>query len=363
MTMKRPYYIFSSGRIRRQQNTLFFERAADPEISEQESEDVDAEVLVDADFEPETGESGKVDRRVVPVEDVEALYCFGEMTLNSKLIHFLARQNIVAHFFNYYGFYSSSLVPRDYLVSGEVLVRQVEHYLDPEKRMRIAREFVLGAADNILNNLKYYNNRGLALEKCIETVEKEIASICDSLNVTDLMAAEGRLRNAYYAYWDLIIGGDFTFERRSRRPPHNAVNALISFGNTMLYTTVLGEVYHTQLNPTVSFLHEPGSKRFSLCLDIAEVFKPFIVDRLVFSLLNKKNIQEKHFDEKLNFCYLNEEGRKIFVKAYDERMKTTIKHRSLGRNVSYRRLIRIEAYKLIKHLTAMKNYSAFRMWW
>ena len=171
------------------------------------------------------------------------------------------------------------------------------------------------------------------------------------------------MRAAYYGAWDEIIDADFKFEQRTRRPPQNAVNALISFGNSMMYTTVLGEIYHTQLHPAISFLHEPGARRFSLSLDLAEVFKPFIVDRLIFKLLNQGRIKKKHFDEKLNFCYLTESGRKIFVQAYDERMKTTIKHRSLGRNVSYRRSIRLEAYKLVKHVTGIKPYKAFRMWW
>lgn len=366
--MKRSYYIFSAGRIRRQQNTLFFEKAADQNNTdaEKKTDNMDVkgeETLVEPEFVPETDERNRIQRRVIPIEDVQSLYCFGEITLNTKLINFLSQQHIIAHFFNYYGFYSSSLVPREYLVSGEVVVKQVKHYINMDRRLYLAKEIIRGAVENILNILSYYNNRGRELEVCIEKVGKEKQVINTVTNVTDLMTAEGRLRSIYYDFWNLIIEADFEFEKRTRRPPQNAINALISFGNTMLYTTVLGEVYHTQLNPTVSFLHEPGFRRFSLCLDIAEVFKPFIVDRLIFSLLNKRSLQKKHFDQKLNFCYLNEEGRKIFVQAYDERMKTTIKHRKLGRNVSYRRLIRLEAYKLIKHITGIKTYNAFKIWW
>jgi len=267
------------------------------------------------------------------------------------------------HFFNYYGFYSSSLVPREYLLSGQVIVQQVAHYLDMQKRMLVAKEFIFAAVDNILKNLRYYLNQGKSLQHGIDEIEKELKFIRSAQSPVDLMTAEGRMRSIYFACWDEIIDADFKFEQRTRRPPENALNALISFGNSMLYTTVLGEIYHTQLNPTISFLHEPGARRFSLSLDLAEVFKPFIIDRLIFRLLNQKTIQKKHFDEKLNFCYLNEAGRKIFVQAYDERLKTTIKHRGLGRNVSYRRLIRLEAYKLVKQVAGIKPYKAFRMWW
>lgn len=361
--MKRPYYIFSAGRIRRKQNTLFFEKSADVDEQTEQLESEEDQVLVEPDFEAETDDKNRVQKRVIPVEDVESLYCFGEMTLNSKLINFLSQHHIIAHFFNYYGFYSSSLVPREYLVSGEVVVRQAEHYLSQDKRLTIAREMISAAADNILKNLQYYHNRGRSLQESIDAVQQEKLSMAKAPNPQELMAAEGRMRSRYFQCWDEIIEADFKFEQRTRRPPENAVNALISFGNTMLYTTVLGEIYHTQLNPTISFLHEPGARRFSLSLDLAEVFKPFLVDRLIFKLLNQGSLKKKHFDEKLKFCYLKEDGRKIFVQNYDERLKTTIKHRGLGRNVSYRRLIRLEAYKLVKHITAIKPYKAFRLWW
>ncbi len=361
--MKRPYYIFSAGRIRRQQNTLFFERAENDDVSLADI-DADEELVVDStEFEADKDDHDRVLKRVVPIEDVDSIYFFGESTFNSKLVHMLAQQHIVAHFFNYYGFYSSSLIPREYLISGQVIVDQVQHYIDTTKRLNIAREFVTAAAENILNNLRYYQNRGRNLQAGIDNIHKELGVVKNTQSITDLMTAEGRIRAIYFQCWDDIIETEFTFERRTRRPPENALNALISFGNSMLYTTTLGEIYHTQLHPAISFLHEPGARRFSLSLDVAEVFKPFIVDRIIFKLLNQGSLKKKHFDEKLNFCYLNEEGRKIFVQAYDERMKTTIKHRSLGRNVSYRRLIRLEAYRLIKHVTNIKPYKAFRMWW
>ncbi len=82
------------------------------------------------------------------------------------------------------------------------------------------------------------------------------------------------------------------------------INSLISFVNTLIYTKVLGELYRTQLNPTISYLHEPGERRFSLSLDLAEVFKPLIGDRLIFSLLNRNQITENSFTKELNFLHL-----------------------------------------------------------
>ena len=125
----------------------------------------------------------------------------------------------------------------------------------------------------------------------------------------------------------------------------------------------MSEIYHTQLDPTISYLHEPGFRRYSLCLDISEVFKPLIGDRLIFSLLNKNQITEKSFTKELNFLHLKEEASRLIVTEFEKRMKKTIMHKELGKKVSYQYLIRLEAYKLIKHLIGEKEYEGFRIWW
>jgi CRISPR-associated protein Cas1 len=138
------------------------------------------------------------------------------------------------------------------------------------------------------------------------------------------------------------------------------INCLISFGNSLLYTTVLTEIYHTQLNPTVSFLHEPGERRYSLALDLSEVFKPVITDRVIFNLANNRLIKPEHFHEELKGCYLNEQGRRVFIREYDNKLNTTIRHEKLARHVSYQRLIRLECYRLVRHLLGEEMYRGFR---
>lgn len=131
----------------------------------------------------------------------------------------------------------------------------------------------------------------------------------------------------------------------------------------MIYAKILSEIYHTQLNPTISYLHEPGARRFSLCLDVSEVFKPLIGDRLIFSLLNRKQITEDSFTKELNFLHLKKEASALISRELEERLKKTIMHKELGRQVSYQYLIRLEAYKLIKHLIGEKEYDGFKIWW
>ena len=135
---------------------------------------------------------------------------------------------------------------------------------------------------------------------------------------------------------------------------------VFSFGNTLLYTKTVSAIYRTHLDQRISFLHEPSEGRFSLSLDMCEVFKPIIVFRTIFDLVNNKRLQvEKHFDKKVNYCLLNEEGRKIFVEAFEQRMETVFFHEKLKRKVSYRTAIKLDCYKLIKFILEGKEFIPF----
>jgi len=360
--MKRNYYIFSSGKLIRRQNTIYFEpgKSEEPKESEEDVIEIEDE---NTDDQVEEKEAHKIPRKPIPIEDIEAIYCFSELRFNTKFLNFLAQNQITLHLFNYYGYYSGSFYPREPFVSGKLLVNQVENYTSMEKRVKLAQKFVEGSAENIRKNLLYYNAREKDMSPFIPKIEGLISLIQNTTDVQELMGIEGNIRSTYYTSWNLIIDEPIDFAKREKHPPTNEINALISFGNSLVYTTVLSEIYKTQLNPLISFLHEPGERRFSLSLDLAEIFKPLLSDRIIFSLLNKKQIQEKHFDKKLNSCLLTEEGRKIYLREFDEKLKTTIKHRNLKRSVSYRHLIRLECYKLIKHILNEKEYQPFKIWW
>ena len=331
--MPRNYYITQPGRLRRKDNTLYLEPENAPRIP-------------------------------IPVEDIDALYFYGELDLNTRLLNFLSQKHIAFHVFNYYGYYAGSYYPREYLNSGSLLVKQVQHYERPAKRMAIAHEFVESAVFNMLRILRYHTNRGKDCNRQIQAIETNLTESRAAKNTNELMGYEGIIRDTYYTAFNTILTLKTPFEKRVRRPPDNPINAIISFGNSMIYAACLTEIYRTQLNPTISFLHEPGDRRFSLSLDLAEIFKPLIVDRIIFRLFNRQQLDEsKHFETNVDGCYLNEAGRKLFIAEFDEQLKQTVSHRRLKRHVSYQRLIRLECYKLIKHLVDMEPYQALRPWW
>ena len=326
------YYLFANGELKRKDNNISI-------ITE---------------------DKGTKDLKIEVMNDI---YLFGEISTNTKCINYLGQMKVPVHFFNYYGFYTGSFYPKEINVSGNILIKQVEYYTDNEKRSEIAKEFIESAAFNIYRNLRYYNGRGKDLENVMGQIKGLQKELSKAENVNEIMGIEGNIRKVYYSAWKEIINQEIDFEKRVKRPPDNMINTLISFVNSLIYTTCLSEIYKTQLNPTISYLHSAGERRFSLCLDVAEIFKPLIGDRLIFSLLNKNMITEKDFEKGSNFYYLKENGRKKILKEYDERLKQTIKHKDLGREVSYSYLIRLECYKLIKHILGDKKYEGFKMWW
>ena len=228
--------------------------------------------------------------------------------------------------------------------------------------MPIARGFIQGAAFNMLKNLRYYDNRGKDLTTLIEEIEELSVKIEPCTVINELMGIEGNIRKNYYDAFNLIINGH-EMGIRTKQPPLNIVNSLISFGNMMCYSECLRAIQKTQLDPTISFLHEPGERRYSLALDLSEIFKPILVDRVIFKVLNKREIQENDFDSGLNRIVLKEKGKKTFIQAFENRLEETIKHRNLNRNVSYKHLLKLECYKLQKHLLDIEEYKPFKMYW
>lgn len=301
-------------------------------------------------------------KKTVPIEQVENLHIFAEMDFNTSFINMLNQKDVSLHFYNYYGYYSGSYVPRRKKISGFVDVQQSAHVLDLNKRLYIARQFVYSAIHHMLRNMRRHKDKVSELISEILTLKEAVA---DAKDIPTLMGIEGKVRYTYYQSFNSMINNpDFYFKKREKRPPTDPINALISYGNSLMYTAVLSEIYKTQLNPAISYLHEPGSRRFSLSLDLAEIFKPLLMDNLIFTLINKKMIRLEHFEYvEENVCFLNDTGRKIFITEFEKRMRTTIKHRKLNRQTSYRFLIRLECYKIIKHLINDEDYRALKAWW
>ncbi len=319
-------YITKSGDLKRKDNTLIFKN--------------------------------KTIKKIIPIEGIETIYAVGQINTNSKLLTYLQQNKITLHFFNYYGYYTGTFYPREAYVSGNLFIKQVEHYKDNNKRIIIARKIVEGIAQNLKNTLRHYSKHGTNINKIYNLIDINCKNLQQTDNIKKILLYEGKIWDSFYQTLKAILN-EFEFNKRVKRPPDNPINTMISFGNSLLYTRVLSQMYYTQLNPTISYLHEPFERRFSLALDIAEVFKPNIVFKTILKLVNKGMIKREDFDQTVEFCHLNESGRNKFMQEFDKRLTKTKKHPTLKRKVSNQHLIKLEAYKLIKHLLEEKEYKPF----
>jgi CRISPR-associated protein Cas1 len=330
--MKKRLYFLTSGTLERESNTLVF---------------LTTEKKV-----------------FMPIKEISSLHVFGEVNLNKRFLEFLTENNVSIHFYNYYGYYSGSYFPRRAFNSGIVTLRQAEHYLDNAKRLYLAKQFVGGSINNMRTILNYYDNRGTNLSEEIRYLDNFATTSKTTSSVAELMGIEGNAKELYYFSFNKILKDpEFNYDTRSRRPPKTKLNTLISFGNGLLYATTLGEIYKTHLDPRIGYLHSTNSRKFSLNLDVSELFKPFLVDRVILTLVNKSMLNDSDYSRELGGLYLTDSGKRKFVQEFESRLSTTITHRVLRRKISYQGLIRMELYKIEKHLLGDRSYSPFLMYW
>ncbi len=296
----------------------------------------------------------------LPIEETRELYCLNEVSFNTKFLDFIAKAGITLHIFNYHGNYSGTFYPKAYLVSGDLNVKQALCFVN--ERFSIAKNIVSAIAQNIHEVLyHYYRHDKKELKPYLDWLKDDVPSLLHvTTKVEQILFVEGQVWSRFYDSFKYFLPEDFVMNKRVKRPPDNPINALISFGNTLLYTKTIASIYHTHLNQSISFLHSPGEGRFSLSLDLSEAFKPIIVFKTIFDLVGRKKLQVlKHFDKSLNYALLNDEGKKIFIDAFEERMNETFLHVKLKRKVTYKHCLKLDGYKLIKTIVEGREFMPF----
>jgi len=330
MAKEHTRYIFSMGELKRKDNSIAFRN-----------------------------EKGNF---YIPIEDTKELYCMNEVSLNTKFLDFIAKAGICIHFFNYYENYTGSFYPKEQLISGDLTIKQAEAYIN--KRLIIAKAIVQGIANNIHEVLYHYYRHGKKdLKEYLDWLKKDVSEFLNKdIHIKQILYIEGQIWSKFYFSFKYFLPDDFILNKRVKRPPDNPINALISFANTLLYTKTISAIYHTHLNQAISFLHSPREGRFSLSLDLCEVFKPIIVFKTIFDLVNNKKLQvHKHFDKSLNYTLLNENGKKIFIEAFENRINESFLHPKLKRKTTYKSAIKYDAYKLIKFFIEDKDFIPFNL--
>ncbi|WP_328913235.1 MULTISPECIES: type I-B CRISPR-associated endonuclease Cas1b [unclassified Streptomyces] len=292
----------------------------------------------------------------VPVTDVRDIVACAETDLNTSVVALLNRHRINVHLLSYYGDYAGSLLTSETSTSGETVLAQARVAQDPHTSLAIARSIVDACAFNVRRvvDRKLLNRPYTVLQE----------SIKNSTSQAHLMGAEGTFRRSAWEVIDTKLPDWLQLGGRSRRPPKNAGNAFISYVNGITYARVLTAVRLTPLHSGIAFLHGTMERqRHSLVLDLSEMFKPLMAERLLLRMAGRNQLKEHHFDRDTNQAMLSDAGRKFVVQAVRDEFAVTVAHRTLGRNVAYDELLYLDALALTRHCLEGAAYKPFRIWW
>jgi CRISPR-associated protein Cas1 len=246
--------------------------------------------------------------------------------------------------------------------------KQFSFFENEEQKNKIAASFVKGKIWNSYILMKRY----LSMHKNSDALNRLLLLYnqvnSNSYNIDTLMGKEGAASKSYFSALGEIYKGTsngFTFKCRTRRPPQDPLNALLSLGYTFLFNEVLLLLEPTGLDTYLGFLHAPDYGRPSLALDVMEEFRPVIVDALVLSLVNKKIIKIDDFtgivENGKNGVYLSKDKMRVFIYHFNYRMETRRFSEKAGKELCYRDLIKNQVYELIRNIDTGKEYQPFRL--
>jgi len=324
----RTHFLINAGRLRREANNLKFDRY-DEELNVMSS-------------------------KPLPIKGIDEIYILAKVDLDSYTMAFIADNNILLHFFSPFQSFRGNFFPNtsnSVNKSGFVLLQQLRAFDDEVHRLYLAKQVTKGHFLNGANNCKKY---GVAFE-----VEQYLDNLEQAKTIGEVMASEGAFQKNYFQAWNSIIKNQksFKFIKRSKQPPTDKINCLISYVNTRMYNIVLSEIYKTELDPRIGFLHEPNYRSLSLHLDIAEIFKPVIGDNIIFTLLNKNEITAKDFKtDSGRIRFTNEAIKKIELKIIKKMTEqTTIGEQKL----TWRQVIRREVNRIKRNVVETSEYEPF----
>lgn len=335
--MKKTLYILQNGELHRKDNSLYFESTKG--------------------------------RKFIPVENTNDICIFGDVSVSKRFLDFCTQKHIPIHYFGAQGNYIGSYYPREHYNSGYTIVKQVEFYLDKNKRLLLAKSIARGHIEQSLRVVRYYANRKegvdqIKLKALCEELENERQNIIGKKTIDDTGRIVKEVEKKYKDSFNLLLSNSKFVDRGNKDSiEYRRKNSIIQFGESVGQAIVLSEIYKTYLDPKIGYLHDAGVGELPLCLDILYIFKPIMIHRLIFMLLNKSIITEKDFKKHGAEPILSREAKGKFITELDKRLRTTIKHRNLNRHVSYRRIIRLEIYKIQKYIIEGVEYKPYLALW
>jgi CRISP-associated protein Cas1 len=297
----------------------------------------------------------------VPLIKVDGVVVLGRSTVSPAALIELLERKIPLTFLTGTGRYLGSLEPP---LTKNIFVRSAQWNAarqEPERAVHVVRGFVRGKLKNYRNALLRANREGTRSDfsGAIEKLGRAIDPIERTDKIDSLRGLEGAGSAAYFGGFGQLIRADgFGFETRNRRPPLDPVNALLSFGYALLLHDVQSAVNIVGFDPYLGYLHTERYGRPSLALDLMEEFRPLVVDSMVLTAINRRVLVVEDFvSEPISGAVsLTPEGRKKFLRAYEQRKQSEFKHPVMGRKCSYQEAFEIQGRLLGKYLMAETEF-------
>lgn len=289
----------------------------------------------------------RVEKYTIPAERIESIEIYGNVIITNPFFELSNSYNIPIYLNTYYGNPIGKFIPESENLNI-IRLNQYKIYFDVIKKLHIAKSIVKTAMENRIKILQKFGKSIDVSTQINEIIElKEKLDKIDSL--TSLRGMEGNYMKSYFEGFAKLLK-NLKFDGRSRQPPKDSGNAILSWGNVILYNKVRNILYKTGLDTKLGFLHDPHDGRDSLAIDISEIFRPIIVDTIILRLDHKSNLLESHFESDEIKTYLNQKGKKIWINEFNAFLESSSYYPTLNRKIAIHEKIKIEAYNLIKYL-------------
>lgn len=299
----------------------------------------------------------------LPLNDVERILIFGNIHLTTPVINTCLQNDIIILFLNQSGHY------KGHLWSGES-IHLPNHLIQFERRndllfqFNVSRAIVYGKLFNSKQLLMRLNRKRKVMEvkKAIYGISTDLETLATVDNLDSLRGYEGISAARYFpAFGQLIVNSDFSFSVRTRQPPKDAVNSLLSFGYTLLFNNVLSLIIAEGLSPYLANFHYGDDKKPYLAFDLMEEFRSPIVDSLVIKIVNNGWLKPEDFEKVISHggIYISGKGKRLFLKHFENRMNEFVSHPSFQSPLTYRQAIQWQIRRYKQSLISDIPYEAF----
>lgn len=304
---------------------------------------------------PADKKAGVEARKVrVPLTHVEQVVVLGNITLTTPVLAALLERRIEVAFCSPWGRFLGRLSPP---MSKNAPLRLAQHraHSDPAVRLALASRFVYGKVANmrtflLRQNRKRGDDEIVRACQALQDVLRQLEEVPQGMTMDTLLGLEGTASARYFGVFGRLLASGWEFPGRLRRPPPDPVNALLSFGYTVLTNSVASAVNVVGMDPLVGFLHAPGYGRPCLALDLVEEFRPLVVDSVVLRTINNGILRPEDFHREIGSCWLEDRARRRYIEQLEGRLNEEIQHPVFGYRVTYRRCLELQARLLAKTL-------------